>query len=228
MIEIPVASYNVHQCVGLDRLKQPGRIAQILGELSCPIIGLQEVSFKLNGRVDSCQLRYFEDATKMGFVQGPTRVVEDSCYGNVLLTAFPIVSSRLIDITVAGREPRGAIEAVLRIHGANVRVIVTHLGLSAAERRLQIRKLLDRVKDDLPSMILGDLNEWIPLSSTMRWMTRQFGKTVAPRTFPSVLPVLPLDRIWSSHGRITAMSAFSTRLTRIASDHLPIRATLSL
>jgi endonuclease/exonuclease/phosphatase family metal-dependent hydrolase len=228
MIQVPVASYNVHQCVGLDRLRQPGRIAQILSELASPIIGLQEVSFKINGNVDSCQLRYFEDATKMQPVQGPTRIVGDSCYGNVLLTTFPVLSTKLIDLTIPGREPRGAIESVLRIHGADVRVIVTHLGLRSTERRAQVQKLLSKVTDSMPSMILGDLNEWIPMSRTMRSLTHQFGKTGAPRTFPSLFPVLPLDRIWSSHGIFTSMSAYMTRLSRIASDHLPIRATLSI
>jgi endonuclease/exonuclease/phosphatase family metal-dependent hydrolase len=228
MIEIPVASYNVHQCVGLDGLRQPGRIAKILSELACPIIGLQEVSFKINGHIDSCQLRYFEDATKMQPVEGATRIVGDSCYGNVLLTTFPVRSTKLIDLTVVGREPRGAIESVLQIHGTDVRVIVTHLGLRSSERRIQVQKLLGSVTDSLPTMILGDLNEWIPMSRTMRWMTNQFGKTNAPRTFPSLFPVLPLDRIWSSHGIFTSLSAYMTKLTRVASDHLPIRATLSL
>src|SRR5687767_3482904 len=108
MIHIPIASYNVHQCVGLDGLRQPGRIAQILSDMACPIIGLQEVSFRIKGNKDSCQLRYFEDATGMQPVEGPTRIVGDACYGNVLLTTFPVVSTKLLDLTVIGREPRGA------------------------------------------------------------------------------------------------------------------------
>ena len=229
MIEIPVASYNVHQCVGVDGRKEPMRIAEILNAMRCSIVGLQEVSFRNAGTRESCQLRFFEEESRMQTIAGPARVVGDSCYGNVLLTSFPIVSSELLDLTVSGREPRAAIDAVLRIHSKDVRVIVTHLGLRGFERRLQVSKLLRAIREQhLPTIVLGDLNEWAPMSRAMRWLRNHFGKSNAPRTFPSTFPVLALDRVWSSHDTFLGSSSYWTRLTRVASDHLPIRASIRI
>jgi endonuclease/exonuclease/phosphatase family metal-dependent hydrolase len=228
MMEIKAASYNVHQCVGLDGRNEPMRIAEILGEMDCPIIGLQEVFFRQTGSREACQLRFFEDATRMNSIGGPARIIGDSCFGNVLLTTFPVVSAKLLDLTVTDREPRAAIDSVLKIRHKDVRVIVTHLGLSASERRTQIQKLLSTVEAHVPTMILGDLNEWIPMSRSMRWLEQQFGKSDAPRTFPAHFPVLKLDRIWSSHSSFLRSAAYSTRITRLASDHLPIRASIRI
>ena len=63
-------------------------------------------------------------------------------YGNVVLSRFPIVAAHRLDLTVRGREPRGALDVVASTpHGA-LRVIGTHLGLWPGERRAQVRKLL--------------------------------------------------------------------------------------
>src|SRR5580692_3119467 len=40
---ITVATYNIHRCVGLDRIRDPARIANVIGELDADVIGLQEV-----------------------------------------------------------------------------------------------------------------------------------------------------------------------------------------
>lgn len=204
------------------------RIAQILKEMACPIVGLQEVSFRRTGSRESCQLRFFEDAVRMQPIGGAARMIGDACYGNALLTTFPIVSTQYLDLTVKGRESRAAIDAVLRIRNTDVRVIVTHLGLRPSERRIQVRKLLDAVKGPLPTMILGDLNEWIPMSRSMRWLKKYFGHSNAPRTFPANFPVLRLDRVWSSHGTFLGSSSYWTKATRVASDHLPIRANIRI
>src|SRR5258706_537126 len=40
---ISVATYNIHRCIGLDRIRDPARIANVIGELGADVIGLQEV-----------------------------------------------------------------------------------------------------------------------------------------------------------------------------------------
>ena len=47
------------------------------------------------------------------------------------------------------------------------------------------------------------------------------------RTFPSWLPVLPLDRIYAAGGAsIVALAVHRSALARVASDHLPLRAAI--
>ena len=43
-----IASYNVHSCVGTDGRKDAARIAQVIAELGCDTVGLQEVDYRLD------------------------------------------------------------------------------------------------------------------------------------------------------------------------------------
>jgi endonuclease/exonuclease/phosphatase family metal-dependent hydrolase len=87
----------------------------------------------------------------------------------------------------------------LDVGGKIVRVIVTHLGLRPAERRFQVRqmlKLLHDIPPEQPVVVLGDINEWLPLGRPLRWMHGLLGHAPAERSFPSGLPLFALDRVW--------------------------------
>jgi endonuclease/exonuclease/phosphatase family metal-dependent hydrolase len=127
------------------------------------------------------------------------------------------------------REPRGAIDADLDINGEAVRVIVTHLGLLPAERRFQVRKLLSALMEQRTRvvMLLSDFNEWLPTGRSLRWIHTHLGKTALVRTFPSRFPIFALDRIWvSPPAALAELCCIRTPLSRLASDHLPLKATI--
>ena len=157
-----VASYNIHQCVGTDGRRDPERIARVILELDAQIIGLQEVNSKSGRNREEAQMDYLAQTTGLEGVPGTTIWRADSQYGNVLLSGYPIVEVRLVDLSVPGRESRGAIDAMLDIQGRAVRVIVTHLGLTVSERRnqvLRLRQVLQK-ESEKPVILLGDTNEW--------------------------------------------------------------------
>ena len=227
-----VASYNIHQCVGTDGRRDPGRIARVILELEAQVIGLQEVDSNKSGinREDE-QMDYLAQATGLKAVPGPTVWRADSHYGNVLLSGYPIDDIRLVDLSVGGREPRGAIDARLDIQGKTVRFIVTHLGLTSSERRNQVERLRQilRGEREQPVVLLGDTNDWFPLSRTIQSLQRFFGKTPAKPTFPAWFPLLPLDRIWvQPRGALETVRVHKSPLAKIASDHLPIRVSVAL
>jgi len=225
------ASYNIHQCVGTDGRRDPGRIARVILELNAQIIGLQEVNSKSGGGIEEAQMDYLAQATGLKAVPGTTIRREDSQYGNVLLTRYPIAEIRLVDLSVPGREPRGAIEATLDIQDQAVRVIVTHLGLTLSERSKQVERLKQIIQGGRgqPAILLGDTNEWFPLSRTIRTLHQYFGKTSAKRTFPAWFPLLPLDRIWvRPREALESLRPHKSPLARIASDHLPLKVDVAL
>ncbi len=43
-MDLRVATYNIHQCVGRDGIENPRRIADVLGEINADIVALQEVT----------------------------------------------------------------------------------------------------------------------------------------------------------------------------------------
>jgi endonuclease/exonuclease/phosphatase family metal-dependent hydrolase len=161
----------------------------------------------------------------------PTRGHSVVQHGNALLTALPVDDVRSHDLSIAGREPRGALEVHVRHGHARVRVVVTHLGLRAGERRRQVERLLRIIPDDdvAATVLLGDINEWWLWGRPLRWLHRRFGTSPALRTFPARAPVFALDRIWAHPaGAITEVARVATPGARRASDHLPIIATLRL
>jgi endonuclease/exonuclease/phosphatase family metal-dependent hydrolase len=75
---------------------------------------------------------------------------------------------------------------------------------------------------------LGDFNEWMPRGPIARRLGRYFaGAWLA--SFPTRRPLLALDRIWvAPSGTATAWSVDRSLLARAASDHLPVRADVTL
>ena len=81
----------------------------------------------------------------------------------------------------------------------------------------------------MQTILLGDLNEWRPWGGLM-FSPRVAGvrlKGPARRTFPSVRPLLPLDRILTDPpGRVTRAEVLRERAFAVASDHLPLVAVV--
>jgi len=148
-----------------------------------------------------------------------------------LLTRLPIQRVRHLDLSLCGREPRGAIVAELAFHGRAIRIVATHLGLRAFERAAQVSRLLEVLTPTRGGLtvVLADLNERRRDSATIRRLEARFGVAPAPPTFPSPVPLLPLDRIFvSPRTALKRTDAYAEPPARVASDHLPLRAVLAL
>ena len=138
-------------------------------------------------------------------------------------------SVRLVDLTVHGHEPRGAIDALLDTRRGVLRVVATHLGLLPGERRLQMRKMLAWLDErpEHPTVLMGDINEWFLWGRPLRWLHARFGYAPAPATFPSCLPMFALDRVWMRpRERLGRVSVHASYAARRASDHLPLIAQI--
>ena len=228
-----VASYNIHRCVGSDGRCDPGRVAGVLDELQCDIVGLQEVDNSPGPAPTSMQLEYLAARAGMHAVAGLRIVRHMGHYGNALLTRHRILGVRRHDLSVSSWfEPRGAVDAELDIEGLACRVLVTHLGLVPGERRQQTRMVLALVGEtpfDEPLVLLGDINEWLPIGRSLRALHALFGRPPYARSFPATFPLFALDRIWTRpRDSLRTMRAHRSRLAREASDHLPVVGEWSL
>ena len=218
-----IASYNVHGCSGTDGKKDAQRIVQVIDELGCDTVGLQEVDYRLD---------YIARKLGMQAIPGLTLARHDGPFGNALLTRRKVLDVRRLGFTYSRREPRNALDVDLEVNGETVRVIVTHLGLWPAERRYQVKKILEMIRAT-PSyervIVLGDINEWLPLGRPLRWMNALFGRCPAERSFPSRWPMVALDRVWvRPRHALLALKAHRTPLAELASDHLPVKAIIAL
>ncbi len=231
-----IATYNIHRCVGVDRRYDPARVAAVLSEIDAGIACLQEVSIRRRGEQRGDQASILAEATGSRVISGGGVGYYRRRFRNAILTRFPVLAESAIDLTVAGFAPRSAIDADLAIGDRIVRVIATHFGLSAAERRLQANRVIAALAAPLPAMrhpastvlVMGDLNEWRGRSGGIRALERRLGPSFAARTFPSFMPVLALDRIYvDERAVLEEVEVYRSPLARLASDHLPLVATLS-
>jgi endonuclease/exonuclease/phosphatase family metal-dependent hydrolase len=225
--ELRVATWNIHDARGRDGKRDLDRVAEMLGQLRAPLVGLQEVRCGS----EAC------DAATLARQHGchwhaiETWRHDDAQYGNALLTTLPAERTQVHDLSVGCREPRGALEVHIPWQGQRLRVVVTHLGLRAGERRTQVERLLARLPPDDGSItiLLGDINEWWLWGRPLRWLHRRFGASPSLRTYPARWPLFALDRVWvSPPWRVAAVSSLQAPSARTVSDHLPVVATLRL
>jgi endonuclease/exonuclease/phosphatase family metal-dependent hydrolase len=224
-----VATYNIHRCVGCDGIVDPQRIADVLRALDADLVALQEVAFNPGAPDDI--LQFLAEAAGAKAIAGPTLLEAKGRYGNAILSRIEPREVRRADISVPGRESRGVLQLVLETTAATVSVLATHLGLSVRERRRQMARLallLDESVSEV-TVLLGDFNEWRPWGRSLRRLKRRFAPVWAPPTFPSRRPLLALDRIWVHPvHHLTSLQVFKGAQARMASDHLPLVADLSL
>ncbi len=236
-MEVSIGTYNIHRCVGTDGRKDIERILCVLREMNADIIALQEVETRLGGRDNEDQATYLGEKLNMEVISGPTLRNADEHYGNALLVKHSIDTETHHDISLPGREPRATIDVTLDVdNGRFLRVLNTHLGLKRKERRQQIDKLISFLKStpEKPLVLAGDFNSWLPFFGTIKKLDKVLGDSPLStfpylRTYPSFFPLLALDRMWISPPKITTKKwVHKTHLSRKASDHLPMIATLSL
>jgi endonuclease/exonuclease/phosphatase family metal-dependent hydrolase len=197
----------------------------VLNELQADIIGLQELDNRPDGAPESAQMDFLAEKTGYEAMPGFTIKHSNGTYGNALFTRWPVLQKSEIDLSFKRREPRGAIVASISIRGLIVTVIVTHLGLTFAERRYQVARLADFIQAKLSRflIVLGDTNEWMPANRGINVLHRILGKSPATLSFPSWLPLFPIDRIWVKPQTARQdVWAHRSRLAARASDHLPV------
>jgi endonuclease/exonuclease/phosphatase family metal-dependent hydrolase len=218
----------------MDKRYDVERVAGVIRELGCDAVGLQEVDGRSGQQSVSRQLQDLASATGMTAIAAGTHTVTPQRIRktNALLTSREVRSVRSYDLTFGRYEPRSALDVELLAGGQTVRVIVTHLGLDGSERRYQVKKLLT-VLQGIPTqqavVVLGDMNEWLPVGRPLRWLHAVLGRAPSGRSFPVWAPLLALDRIWSRPIRaLRNFEVYRSPAARVASDHYPVRANVGV
>ena len=157
-------------------------------------------------------------------------------HGNALLARWPIGEIRHHDVSDHRFEQRGLLHATVHWHGATIHVVVVHLGLFHQSRVRQTERVaelaLKHIPADAPLVIAGDFNDWneqldpILIEAGLTRASRENGERVA--TFPSMVPVLTLDRVYTRglvcHNMMVPRGQAWARM----SDHLPLVVELEL
>jgi endonuclease/exonuclease/phosphatase family metal-dependent hydrolase len=235
---VRIVTYNIHQGRGLDRRVRIERILRVLLEIDADIVALQEVVNHPNQPPSAHQACFLAEQLKYSYTVGEVRRHRKTPFGNVTLSRWPIERAHHIDLSVLGRQKRGALRADIRVGQHLLHVFNVHLGTALRERRTQARLIDERLLKVLDvsgqRIVLGDFNDWNHGLVT-RTLSAEFHLTDLaahlPRTraYPGILPLLHLDHIYLDH-RLTIERAWfhRSRLALVASDHLPLVTDLRL
>lgn len=235
-------TYNVHGCRGMDGRFSVERIARVIAREKPDVICLQELDQDRtrSGGIDQAQEIAARLEREVHF--HAVREVDDGRFGDAVLSSLPLKLVRRGSLpaieTRLDLEQRGVLWVEVDVGGHSVQVMNTHLSIIERERRLQAEALLtDEWLGEAvgrgPLILAGDLNA-TSRSSTARALSRLLHDTatldplresraVRPRTWSGRVPLLRIDHFFTSgHFRVLRLDAPRSRLTRIASDHLPL------
>jgi len=156
--ELKIMSYNIHHGKSLLGRYTLDQIVGIIRESEADIIGLQEVDTNFARSKFQNQLKYIADKLSMNYVYGDNVNIVGAKYGNGILSKHPIVSYENLKLP-SGKEQRGLLSSVIDVDGTKINFLNTHLGLSAAERLVQVQtisKYLETLSNDV--VLVGDFN----------------------------------------------------------------------
>jgi endonuclease/exonuclease/phosphatase family metal-dependent hydrolase len=225
-----VASYNIRKAVGLDWTRRPERILAVLDEIAPDVALLQEADKRLGNRPAAIPLGLL--ASHGAFVHldpGPGPSL--GWHGNAILLRKDLRAEVLDLIELPGLEPRGAVVARIRPESGKGMVIVVaaHLGLNRGSRHRQIGAILQATRRfRMPLVIAGDLNERAP-ARLLAPFDSQLRLVTPGASFHAAHPFVALDHmILGGNVRADQAHVHVTPMARVASDHLPIWADLTL
>jgi endonuclease/exonuclease/phosphatase family metal-dependent hydrolase len=226
---IKVASYNMRKGIGTDRRRRPDRILDVLAEIDADIVCLQEADRRFGARAQVIHGHLIDDSAWTAVPFG-TKAASMGWHGNAMLVRRHAEILDCEPIHLPAFEPRGAVMADIRLGDDAVRVVGMHLDLSGLWRRRQAHAIMSHVDVSttrLPTVMMGDLNEWSAATGAMRDFRRGYAVADTGPSFHSRRPVARLDKIMvSPELRIVDCGVHDSFIARTASDHLPIWATI--
>lgn len=241
-----IATYNIHK--GLSFFNQRVILHELrdyLRSLNVDIVFLQEVvgehtlhANRFRNWPKDTQYEFLADAVWSDFAYGKNAVYNHGHHGNAILSRFPISSWENEDISAHRFESRGLLHCELAVPGwkGTLHCICVHLGLFKRGRYQQLEAIERRIRQlvpaDAPLVLAGDFNDWrgaanqILVNRLNLVEVFQYTQGKAARSFPSVLPLLRLDRIYIRGFQIKNARVFHNRPWSQTSDHAALLAKI--
>jgi len=244
-----VATYNIHKGVrgvGPRKRLEIHNLGLGIEALDADLVFLQEVRLfhaREAQRFDHTWLGWPEGG-QAEFLAPPgyesayrtNAVTRHGEHGNALLSRWRIGDIGHHDVSDHRFEQRGLLHVPVVWQGLTVHAVVAHFGLIHSSRVRQVRRLAQFIEAEVPPgepvLVAGDFNDWgerLDGLMTHIGLTRAAapaGQPGARATFPSLVPVFALDRVYMRGFRcVSTMVPRGSAWARM-SDHLPLLAEL--
>jgi endonuclease/exonuclease/phosphatase family metal-dependent hydrolase len=228
-----VLSYNIHKGIGgRDRRYVLERVLSVIEDENPDLICLQEVDRDVpRSRCHNQPKRFADYFSSVARLYQTNVRLKQGGYGNLILSRWQLRSKHQVSLRYNSKKPRGAQMVVVETPEGLLQLVNWHLGLAEQERHWQVRHLLHhhlfRESAQLPSLIIGDFNDWRNTLARGPFQAADFQQVTAPisrfRSFPAYLPIGSLDKAFI-RGSIDIRRAHvvRNRIAKRASDHLPL------
>ncbi|NQU43051.1 endonuclease/exonuclease/phosphatase family protein [bacterium] len=241
---IRVLTYNVHTCIGMDGRLSPHRIARVIARYDPDVVALQELDVHRARTLGHDQAEIIARYLQMDHHFYPALQMEEEKYGDALFSRFPMQIIKADGLpghpVRTDLERRGAIWVRIDVNDRPVHVINTHFGLRPRERLAQAQAMLgpewlEHEQCCQPVIVCGDFNS-LPGSPVHQGFLRKLRDAQMEmemhrpqKTYFSRYPLGRIDHIFHSADlEVIAVRVARSRLTQVASDHLPLVVELRL
>lgn len=236
-------TYNIRKGLGASGRKSVlGSLREAIRKVEADIVFLQEVMGKSTragdpvAKVKGDQLEYLADSVWTHYAYGQNAIYSEGHHGNAILSKFPFLKWENVDVSTNRLERRGLLHGVLHIprQQMDLHLICIHLNLFERGRRIQVKRIADRVREFVPRtgplLIAGDFNDWrgqacVALRDALKVeevSLSSMGRHA--KTFPAWFPLLPLDRIYFRDLKLVNLDVQAQNHWRKLSDHQALLA----
>ncbi len=231
--EIRLMTYNLHHCEGVDGKLDIERIAAVINNQKCDLVALQEIDRKTTRSEQVDQLEKLAELTGMKPFFGKAIDYGGGEYGVGVLSKLPVAAHKTWPLPTAGkREQRVALELVVQpTNGEAFIFVCSHLDHSSGENDRQqqtaaLRKLFGA--GPRQAILAGDFNAPVsrPEMAVVLEKWTDVDATKLTPTIPVSKPTLKIDYIFIQHDSPWSVVSSQVLNEPIASDHLPLVATL--
>lgn len=222
---ICVMSYNVHNAVGMDGVRDVRRISGVIIASGADVVAVQEVDSVTNRSGGRYILGDIAAATGMNPVFSTAIDFDGGCYGIGLLSRERPLSARRVPLPGAEEE-----RTLLLAEFENYVMGVTHLSLTDADRLASVDILArEAAAFDKPLILAGDFNA-SPDSPAIEALSQTFTplSDAASPTFPADNPTVTIDYIMYKGDNPPAVLSSQVVNEPMASDHRPVVCLLRL
>ena len=227
-------SYNIKHGAGMDGRVNLQRTANVIKKLNPDFVGLQEVDLNVARSGKRNQANELAAMLNMHPGFGSFMNFQGGRYGMAVLSRHPLIHVESLQLP-NGNEPRVALIAEARLPtGATVLLVNVHFDWVKDDkfRFAQASKLAAYLKAQAkPFVLLGDFNDE-PDSRTLALFDKVAHRTLKPKedrlTFSSTEPSIEIDFIFCSPKESWQVGDVKVITERMASDHRPVVAELTL
>lgn len=241
-----VLTYNIHKGFSTSNIHFILHgIKDSIRRINADIVLLQEIHGERTiskNRFDdwhnNSQFEFLADEVWPHHAYGKNAIYKSGHHGNAILSKHPFIEWENIDIAIMRSASRSLLHGTIMDPETTnkIHIICVHMGLFEGERERQFKTLTNRINQHVPQnealIIAGDFNDWRRRAENylldelhLKEVFKQTHGAYA-RTFPSWLPMLPMDRIFYRGLNVIDCQTLFGRPWNRLSDHIPLMADL--